>query len=213
MGSYLLPIQTMALSVTVFEIFIISGQTFEKMNKPRLACMTRYWLRKYVPAEHTKSNAWAYIIWNLYRLSEAYLNYAEALNEFADSPPQEAYNAVNVIRARAGMPAFPQGLSKDQFRKKIRNERSVELAFEGHRLFDIMRWVIAEEEGVMRGAFRGIKITQNPGYTGSEYNSHPNAYSWEIFSVEQRSWKTPMYHIPFWQQEVDKQYIIQNPGW
>ena len=197
----------------VMTFWEVAGRTFENMNKPRLACKTRYWLRKYVPPAHTNSNAWAYVIWNLYRLSEAYLNYAEALNEYASSPPQEAYNAVNVVRARAGMPDFPQGLTKEEFRAKIRNERSVELAFEGQRLFDIMRWRIAEQDGVMQGAFRGIKITQNPGFEGDEYYDDPNAYSWETFTVEQRTWKTEMYHVPIWQQEIDKQYMIQNPGW
>ena len=197
----------------VMTFWELPGKTFETQAKPRLACKTRYWMRKYVPPAHTNANQWAYIIWNLYRLSEAYLNYAEALNEFADSPPQEAYNAVNVVRARAGMPDFPKGLSKEQFRKKIRNERSVELAFEGHRLFDIMRWRIAEEDGVMQGAFRGIKITQNPGFVGSAYDKNPNAYSWEIYTVEKRSWKREMYHVPIWQQEIDKRYMIQNPGW
>ena len=197
----------------VMTFWEIEGKTFENEEKPRLSCASRYWLRKYVPPQQTLTEERANIIWNLYRLAEAYLNYAEALNEYADFPPQEAYDAINVVRARAGMPDFPSGLTKEQFREKIRNERSIELAFEGQRLFDIMRWVIAEEDGVMQGAFRGIKITQNPGFEGSEYSADPDAYSWETFTIEERSWKTAMYHVPFWQQEVDKQYLIQNPGW
>ena len=197
----------------VMTFWEVPGKTFVNLNQPRKACKSRYWLRKYIPPEMTNSNRWGYVVWNLYRLAEAYLNYAEALNESASSPPQEAYNAVNVVRARAGMPDFPQGLNKEQFRAKIRNERSIELAFEAQRYFDIMRWRIAEQDGVMQGAMRGIKITQNPGFEGDEYSNDPNAYSWETIVVENRTWKNAMYHFAFPQGEVDKGYITQNPGW
>ena len=72
-----------------------------------------------------------------------YLNYAEALNEYESTPSQAAYDAVNLVRARAGMPDFPAGMSQEAFRTKLRNERAVELAFEDHRFWDIRRWLIA----------------------------------------------------------------------
>jgi hypothetical protein len=71
------------------------------------------------------------------------LNYAEAKNE-ASGPDASVYSAINAIRKRAGMPDLEAGLSKDQMRAKIRNERRIELAFEEHRFFDIRRWKIAE---------------------------------------------------------------------
>lgn len=77
--------------------------------------------------------------WIIFRYAEILLNYAEALNE-AQGPTTVAYDAVNQVRARAGMPNLPSGLSKDQFRKRVRNERRVELAFEDHRFFDVRRW-------------------------------------------------------------------------
>ncbi|MFV0266084.1 MAG: RagB/SusD family nutrient uptake outer membrane protein, partial [Draconibacterium sp.] len=63
----------------------------------------------------------------LFRLAEAYLNYAEALNE-VQGPVPEAYEAVNIIRSRSGMPDLPTGLSKEDFRKHVHNERAVELS-------------------------------------------------------------------------------------
>lgn len=170
---------------------------------PLLDLKTGYWVRKYIPTEMDRNTS-VYAIWVLYRLAEAYLNYAEALNEF-QGPVQEAYDAVNLIRARSGMPNFPSGLSKEEFREKIRNERSIELFFEEHRLWDIKRWRIAEQEGVMQGNMRGIKIYKLP--------EPSTEFRWEPYVFEERFWKAGMYRIPFPQSEVDKGYIIQNPGW
>ncbi|WP_294081947.1 RagB/SusD family nutrient uptake outer membrane protein [Proteiniphilum sp. UBA5384] len=171
---------------------------------PLLDLKTGYWVRKYVPEElNLSTNAFA--IWTLYRLAEAYLNYAEALNEFHGRPVKEAYDAVNLIRGRSGMPDFPSDLSQEEFREKIRNERSIELFFEEHRLWDVMRWRIAEEDGVMQGGMKGIKIYKLPD-PSSEFR-------WEPYVFEERFWKASMYRIPFPQSEVDKGYIIQNSGW
>ncbi|TDB67907.1 RagB/SusD family nutrient uptake outer membrane protein [Arundinibacter roseus] len=77
------------------------------------------------------------------RYGEVLLNYAEAQNE-ATGPDASVYEALNLLRARAGMPAFPAGLSKDQMRQEIRHERRIETAGEGLYYFDIRRWRIAE---------------------------------------------------------------------
>lgn len=62
-----------------------------------------------------------------------------------NGPTQKAYDAINRIRKRAEMPPLPQGLDQVQMREKIRHERRIELAFEGHRYFDLKRWHIIEE--------------------------------------------------------------------
>lgn len=139
------------------------------------------------------------------RLGELYLNYAEALNECHSTPPTEAYDAVDEIRARSGMPPFPRNLSQAEFRERIRNERSIELAFEGHRLWDIRRWEIAEQEGVMQGNMYGIKIYKIAGVS--------DEYTYKPYVFEVRSFKTRMYRHPFPQSEMDKLYLIQNPGY
>jgi starch-binding outer membrane protein, SusD/RagB family len=68
------------------------------------------------------------------RYSDILLVYAEA----SGNTP-EGYAAVNKIRARAGLGNLPDGLSTEDFRKAVLDERSKELAFEGHRLFDLRR--------------------------------------------------------------------------
>src|SRR5690606_5394074 len=67
-----------------------------------------------------------------------YLNLAESAAEAGHI--QEAINAVNVVRQRAGMPDIMSGPSNDDLLSRIRNERRVELMFEENRYFDVRRW-------------------------------------------------------------------------
>jgi len=73
------------------------------------------------------------------RYAEVLLGFAEAENE-ATGPVSSVYNAVNEVRARAGLPPLPEGLSKDEMRLRIRKERQIELAFEYTYYFDCLRW-------------------------------------------------------------------------
>jgi len=77
------------------------------------------------------------------RYADVLLMYAEAQNE-ASGPDGTVYAAVNEVRSRTGveMPDLPSGLSQSELRDRIRNERRVELAFEGTRYFDLKRWGI-----------------------------------------------------------------------
>jgi starch-binding outer membrane protein, SusD/RagB family len=82
------------------------------------------------------------------RYAEALLVYGEAENE-VNGPTTEAYNAINQIRKRARTNAsgiedttsLPNlsGLSKDAFRAAVYREREMELCFEGHGFFDLVR--------------------------------------------------------------------------
>ncbi|WP_373512638.1 RagB/SusD family nutrient uptake outer membrane protein [Persicitalea sp.] len=79
------------------------------------------------------------------RYGEVLLNYAEAQNE-AVGPDASVYDALNLLRKRAGVAPFPAGLSKDQMRQEIRHERRIELAGEGQYYWDLRRWRTAEKE-------------------------------------------------------------------
>ncbi len=164
-------------------------------------CFGGVWMRKYVP----RASSWQRIVLNdvVFRLNELYLGYAEALNEYASVPPDEAYVAVNTIRARSAMPNLPAGLTKEQFRARLRNEKAIEMAFDDHRFFDIRRWLIAEEEGVMTGNFWGLKINKN----------NDGKYSWKPYIYETRTFKKRMYLHPFPHDEVLKGNLVQNPGY
>ena len=86
--------------------------------------------------------------WITFRLGEFLLNYAEATFKYfgsADIKDAEltmtAREAVNKVRKRTGvdMPDFPEGMSSSDFWSRYKNERMVELAFEGHRWQDLLR--------------------------------------------------------------------------
>lgn len=74
----------------------------------------------------------------VFRYGEILLNYAEAAYELGQSG--DALVALNQIRARAGIVSLTE-LNME----RIRNERKVELAFEGHRYWDLRRWHLAED--------------------------------------------------------------------
>lgn len=144
--------------------------------------------------------------WIVFRLAEFYLNYAEALNEVSPLDPA-AFEAINAVKRRAGIPEIavtdPRYDSQEEFRMAIRRERAVELAFEEHRFFDVRRWRIAEEEGVMKGAMHGLNI----------YQQEDGSFIYRKEPFETRVWENKMYLYPIPQGEVDKGYIQQNPGW
>lgn len=180
----------------------INNPILDLTEKGRDACISGAYAHKPVPYAVSTDMG---VVPNgiIFRLAEFYLNYAEALNEFYSTPPAEAYDAVNIIRQRSGMPPIPANLSQTEFRDRVRHERAIELAFEGHRLYDIRRWEIAVD-GIMSGSMYGIKINKV---------AQTNEYQYTPFVFEQRTFKTPMYRNPFPQGEINKGYLIQNPGW
>ncbi len=148
--------------------------------------------------------------WPVFRLAEFYLSYAEALNEL-DGPGSEAYVAINKIRSRAGMPA-KAGLSQDEFRAAVLNERNIELAFENHRYNDLMRTLTAHE--VLNGPVHGFKTVAKAG-TGGEL-----LRSWEVSLFMNRIFPKKYYYVPFPNNEISNNYLGdgqgwygQNPGW
>lgn len=97
------------------------------------------------------------------RYAEVLLIYAEAMAEQGNLG--EALTALNKVRARAGVPAVTAG-SRDEFMPLLRHERMVELAFEGHRFWDLRRWGLAGT--VLNGTnVFGIKITKKTDGTFS----------------------------------------------
>ena len=169
------------------------------------ATRTGYYLRKYVDESVTiigtatsSVHSWIFI-----RLAEVYLNYAEALNEYSPGHA-DIKTYVDRVRTRSGvaMPVLPSGLTQAQMRDRIRNERRVELAFEGHRAWDTRRWMIGAE--TLGATLRGIRIER--GSTGS--------FTYAPFNVEPRAFEPKMYLYPIPQQELLKaEGLVQNPIW
>lgn len=108
------------------------------------------------------------------RLGEVLLTYAEACVEL-NQIDGTVYKAINDLRDRAGMPHITPGLSQSALRKVVRNERKIELAGEGFRLYDIRRWAIAEY--VIPGNMPGRKnkaYWHNPGIPTFDEYGHPH---------------------------------------
>ncbi|TQO39744.1 putative outer membrane starch-binding protein [Arenibacter algicola] len=140
----------------------------------------------------------------IYRFGEILLMYAEAKNELS-GPDGTVYDAVNRLRTRGGILPL-SGLSQAEMRERIRNERRVELAFEGDkRYWDIIRWRIAGQ--VFNRSKGGMRILEQPD--GSlEYN-RVDAFRGEMRFVEPRDYLFP---IPQAAIEVNPK-LEQNPGW
>ena len=77
--------------------------------------------------------------WIIFRYAETLLNFAEAAFELGKT--DEALDAINEIRERAGIKLLTT-IDRD----KIRQERRIELAFEGNRYWDVRRWRTAEHD-------------------------------------------------------------------
>ena len=110
-----------------------------------------------------------------------------------------ANDMVYKTRKRAGMPAFPAEMSADAWWKKYKNERMVELAFEGHRFWDVRRWKEADKHFT---SIDEMKITKN----GSGFAYTRNTVN--------RQWDDKMYLFPIPRTEIMKNpNLEQNPGW
>jgi hypothetical protein len=168
--------------------------------------------------------------WPIFRYAEILLNYAEALNEAYGNPdvvpagyPFSAREAVNIIRERAvfpeynvatvipvGMPVnamgkaispLPAGLSQDEMRERIRQERRIELAFEEHRYFDVRRWKLGKE-------------TQEQMYRQLIYKQDDGTIKYGVDKLAFRPWYDKYNLFPIMELEIRKNpKLLQNPGW
>jgi len=104
---------------------------------------SHYVLKKFMPDAGTPLS-WQELYttpWIIFRLGEIYLNYAEAMFELGDEATCRQY--LSLVRDRVGMPAIPDEVTGEELRRRLYNERRIELAFEEHRYWDVRRWRIA----------------------------------------------------------------------
>jgi starch-binding outer membrane protein, SusD/RagB family len=100
---------------------------------------TTAFVGKFPDAANTGSRLDAGNDWIVLRYADVLLMYAEVLNQL--SGPEAALSHLNAIRTRAGVPALAAtDLSKSTMQQALELERRVELAFENHRWYDLLRW-------------------------------------------------------------------------
>ncbi len=192
-------------------INITPGATDSRTN-PNTS-KTGYYLKKFLnPNLNLLQDESRMRNWVEFRYAEILLNYAEAMNE-AYGPDNNngfsltARQAINMVRKRAGV-EMPDvvAVSKDEMRNRIKHERRIELAFEGHRLWDLRRWKDAET--VLNQPLMGIRVDNQGGN-----------YVYSTFEVEKRVFLAPkMYKYPIPQIEINKSQLLQgnlkqSPEW
>ncbi|MFK8058661.1 MAG: RagB/SusD family nutrient uptake outer membrane protein [Polaribacter sp.] len=200
----------------IWNLRMRSGEVHGRVANTGDFLETGYALKKLVHQD-TEGDAYNKSVsypWPMIRLSELYLNYAEALNE-ANGPSTEVYEALNIIRLRAGIPSVEDAwgntanvitvnkhLSKEGLREIIHQERSIELAFEAHRYYDVRRWKLA------------TKYFATP-IKGWSVNEESEANYYQIREIGQRSFNSPRdYFQPISFTELSRNpNLIQNPGW
>ena len=171
-----------------------------------------YLIRKKIsPDLNVKQGTYKYRPGIVYRLGEAYLNYAEALNE-SDPGNGDILVYLNKIRERAGIRQYTTGDTDENFihvdlndqaemRKLIRAERRVELSCEGIRYDDLRRW--KEAENVLNGDFYGMN------FSGKD----PSSFYVRTPYLK-RVYKKAYYWFPIHQSEIDKNdKLVQSPYW
>jgi hypothetical protein len=154
--------------------------------------------------------------WKILRYAEVLLTYAEAANE-ATGPSAEVINALNEIRSRAHMPGVNETfalnnwvLNQASLRAFIRHERRIELAGEGHRYFDILRWKIGQqvlkEPVYTLDASQGLSDIDN---TNGKTNKYPKT------KLEERYFNSDKFYVwPVPQSILDQaRNLQQQPEW
>ncbi|SEL97320.1 RagB/SusD family nutrient uptake outer membrane protein [Parapedobacter koreensis] len=117
------------------DITVARGITDENGNFiPLPSQQVRSFTKKYMTPVATTNDSKAN--WKVIRYADVLLMLAEAMNE--NGKTDEALDYLNQVRERAGLEGYAD-LSPDDAREKIYTERRLELAFEGHRWFDLVR--------------------------------------------------------------------------
>lgn len=166
---------------------------------------------KYVPQSNKLiNNDKSNVNWYVLRYADVLLLYAEALNEWKQGPTNDAYAAINMVRRRGyGLPVtatsaladLPGGLDVTGFRNAVHKERAFELAFEGDRKLDLIRWGVYYET---------VKETAKSLGTWWITAGAPN------YVVAQPGYTTKTKHdlLPIPQREMDlAPHFDQNFGW
>lgn len=173
---------------------------------------TGYSFRKHNPTPSQYTNIWSTglnII--LLRYAEILLLNAEAKIELGQID-ESVYSNINAVRERAGMPPVDQSVynTQDRLRELVRRELRVELAGEGRRWFDIVRWQIGHE--VMG---RPVEGTYSTG-TVDPNSGTVNFTSTTKLQAENRAFdpdKNYLWPIPLAAIDNSQNVLTQNPGY
>ncbi len=165
---------------------------------------TNFVLKKFMPSEGPFNWETTFTIqWPHFRLAEIYLNYAEAKFELGDEATARQY--LSLVRARVGMPPIPASVTGEDLRRRIYNERRIELAFENHRFFDVRRWKIAID--IENRPIRGLDIFKDMVTGVKRYNV-------VLLLDKTGTYQEKMNLLPIEADEIRRNpELLQSEGW
>lgn len=186
-------------------------ETFEGgRDKPggvNVQTRTGYYAKKFM-ADFSTATAYSTQDHNfpIFRYGGVLLDYAECLNEAGRTT--DAYAPLRSLRARAGIVigmgnyGIAIGMTQEQMRTFIQNERRIEMAFEEQRFWDIRRWKIAGQ--VLNGALHGNRII----------NATTGTLTFTPFTVVNTTFSPKFYIMPVpYAEIVRNRNLVQNEGW
>lgn len=185
---------------------------------PSLTAPTGYFITKYYDANAEARSLIGTLDVMYLRYAEVLLNYAEAAYELNDAIGDEDLNmSINFLRDRAAMPHLTNTFVIDNglnMRDEIRRERRVELAMEGFRYDDLLRWKTAETE--LPKASLGVTLfaAEYPGVNPSSVNLTADnivivepAAKRNFDPAKQYLWPLPVSQLAL------NENLEQNPNW
>ena len=179
---------------------------WNKDREPKGRTTTGYYLRKLVDESHNViTQSGSVQPFTIIRYAEILLNKAEACYRLGETGP--ANDAVKAVRARVGLPYTAK--SSSELEAAIRQERKVELAYEGLWYWDLRRWGVAHKqypEGLTGYQQHGLKIEK----TGDD------TFTYTYVSVDDRdrNFLEQMYQFPLPTSELTSNSLVdQFPAW
>ena len=180
-----------------------------------------YWLKKHLfswyntlgYSNNLQGNETAAII----RLAEVYLMQAEAWNEYLDQPDSRVYDPLDKVRERAGILPVREAwgnysnnptkvTTKVGMRDIIHQEYGIEFAFEGHRYWDLRRWLTAHQ--TMNEKQYGWNVIGTTDQAFYNYETGP------VVVWSSNKFIAPRDYLdPFDAEEILISGMVQNPGW
>lgn len=198
------------------EPYVRGGDGWMEWNtdrEPKGRTCTGYYLRKMVDEGHdviAYSGGTQPLI--ALRYAEVLLNKAEACYNLGEAHYAAANDIVWTIRNRVGLP-FDKGLAGQDLWNAIRQERKVELAFEGHWYWDLRRWGVAHKkypEGLTGYKLHGLKIEKNNGGTPDDESDDVYTYTYVSVDDDNRNFPQKMYQFPLPESELDSNPEVQQ---
>lgn len=191
-----------------------SRKTNQDVTNP-YATFSGYCWRKYTDEVREYKNASELNIM-LVRYAEILLMYAEAKIEL-NQIDETVYSAINKVRKRVNMPDVSSGKTQAQLRYLLRQERKVELAYEGLRYFDIRRWKISHEviPGPLYGRPKRDYLSSYIPTFDKNGLAHYDGYADKLRVFDNRSFNSQRDYLwPIPQKELDiNKNLSQNTGY